>query len=771
MKKSIQIEGLDCAACAAELEEALAKIEGVSSVSVSFVNQKINVEYDREETLGRVIDYANHFEEVKVVDGCAENEKKVLHIENLDCPVCAEALQADLQKIKGVTFVSVDYVTQTITLSVSDENAIARVIKKANAFEEVRVLDGGMYESKKDLRLKEWLLIGISTLFFIGGFLLEKLGVGTIAFVFRYVCYAIAYFTVGYPVLISTAKNIVKGRIFDENFLMTVASVGAIAIGETSESVLVMLLYQLGELLQSIAVGASRRSVTKLMELKSESATLLADGEQKIVKPEELQVGDTLLIKAGDRIPADGILISERATLDTKSLTGEAEPRVYKKGDEILSGCINVGGMYEMKVSRPYEDSAVNKILDMVENAAAGKAAPEKFITKFARVYTPIVCCLALALAIFAPLFHGLIVDKLFYFKDVARWVRSALTFLVISCPCALIISVPLTYFSGIGVCAKKGMLVKGATYLDVLAKTKVMAFDKTGTLTEGNFAVRSVNAVGATKEELLSLIAAVERGSTHPIAKAFSEVKTSYKVENLQEVAGEGLSAEVDGAKVLVGNEKLLQDKRIEPQKKESNYTVIHVAKDGKYLGYVEVGDGLRNEAKVAVAELKKLGIEELVILTGDNLSRANKMANEVGMVEVKAELLPGDKLKEAEKLKRKGILTYVGDGINDAPVMATADCAVSMGKLGSAAAVEASDLVLISDELTALPNAVKIARKTRLIVVQNILFSIVMKVAFMVLGILGILPLWLAVFADVGVMLLAVLNSFRVRLSENKE
>ena len=611
MKKVLQIEGLDCAGCAAELEEELSKLEGVASVSISFVNQKITVECDSEEALARVIDHANHFEEVKVVEEPVPSfgNKTVLHIENLDCPVCAEALQSDLQKLKGVRSVTVDYVSQTITLDAEDENAIARVIKKANTFEEVRVLDGDRYATKSNLHLKEWLMIGVSVLFFIWGILLEYLAQGTVALVFRYILYAIAYLSVGYPVLISTGKNIAKGRVFDENFLMTVASIGAIVIGEMSESVLVMLLYQIGELLQAIAVGSSRRSVTELMELKSESATLLIDGEQKTVKPEEVKVGDILVVRAGEKIPVDGMLLSESATLDTKSLTGEAEPRSFKMGDELLSGCINVGGMYEMKVVRPYEDSAVGKILDMVENASAGKAAPEKFITKFARYYTPVVCCLALALAIFAPLLSGLIVEQKFYFMDWQRWVQSALTFLVISCPCALIISVPLTYFSGIGVCAKNGILVKGATYLDVVAQVKTVAFDKTGTLTEGNFAVCGVHAEqGTTEVELLALIAAVERGSAHPIAKAFEGYETEYSAENVTEVVGQGLIAEVENTKILVGNEKLMRENGVEFVSIDSVYTVVYAAKNGVYLGCVEIGDQLRIDANLRWKRFKSL-------------------------------------------------------------------------------------------------------------------------------------------------------------------
>lgn len=758
--------GLDCAGCAAELEEELAKIEGVREVSVSFVNQKITVEYETDETLTKVIEHANGFEEVKVLDEVSTG-KTILHLENLDCPVCAEELQSDLQKIKGVKSVSVDYLSQTITLEAESEETIAKVVKKANAFEEVHVLDGDRYEVKSNSRCREWCMIGVSALFFLAGLLLEYVGNGMIATVFRYLCFAVAYVVVGYPVLVSTVKNIVKGRVFDENFLMTIASLGAIVIGEVSESVLVMLLYQIGELLQSIAVGSSRNSVTELMKLKCEQATIIVNGEQKVVRPEDVRVGDIILVKAGEKVPVDGVLLGESATLDTKSLTGEAELRSFKKGEEILSGCINAGGMYEMKAVRPYQESAVSKILDMVENASSGKAAPEKFITKFARIYTPVVCIAALVIALCSPLLSGLIVDGRLYFKDWMRWLQSALTFLVISCPCALIISVPLTYFSGIGMCAKKGILVKGATYLDTVAKVKTVAFDKTGTLTEGNFVICGAHAQKGDENELLGLIAAAERCSSHPIAKAFAAVETEYVAENVEEEAGRGLRATINGERVLVGNEKLLREENVEFVAVESVYTVVYLAKNGEYMGYAEIGDRIRAETKSTIDCLKRMGVKRLVMLTGDGEKRARKIANEVGMDEVNAQLLPVDKLEKAENLKKEGALMYVGDGINDAPVMVAADCAVSMGKLGSAAAVDASDLVLISDDLSALPKTVKIAKKTRAIVLQNIIFSIVMKVGFMVLGVLGVLPLWLAVFADVGVMLLAVLNSFRVRFT----
>lgn len=763
MKKVLQIEGLDCAACAAELEEEIKKIDGVRQASLAFVNQKLTIEYDDEATLKRVIACVDEFEEARVVREAEDTI--VLRIENLDCPVCAEALQGELAKIKGVTDVSVDFVTQTITLAKTTGEVLLKVVKKVNAFEEVRVVEGGVSVTKEKKRGKAWLQIVLSALLLLGGVLLQTLGEGKVAHCFEYALYAAAYFVVGYPVLLSTVKNLSKGRIFDENFLMTVASVGAFALGERAEGVVVMLLYQLGELLQSIAVGASRNSVSELMALKSEFACVRKDGEEKRVKPEEICVGDLLVVKAGERVPVDGELLSESATLDGKAMTGESEWTRLKKGEEILSGFINAGGVVEMKATRVYTDSAVGRILDMVENASSGKAKPEKFIAKFARVYTPLVCLAALLLAVCAPLLNGLIRDGAVRFVETKRWIRSALTFLVVSCPCALVISVPLTYFSGIGACAKAGILVKGATYLDVAANAKLVAFDKTGTLTEGNFTVCGVRAEEGTEEELLSLAAALERDSAHPLAKAFEGVHTDRAAENTVEYAGEGLRADVSGERVLVGNDRLLARFGIVAQRYEGAYTPIFVAKGERCLGVVEVGDCIKSDAKAAIDALKKMGFTRTIMLTGDRKERAGKIANELGVSEVNAELLPNEKLEKAEALKREGGLIYVGDGINDAPVMTAADCAVSMGKLGSAAAVEASDLVLISDRLSALPKGIAVARKTKKIVRENVVFSIVMKVAFMALGAIGVLPLWLAVFGDVGVMLLAVLNSFRVR------
>jgi Cd2+/Zn2+-exporting ATPase len=695
--------------------------------------------------------------------------KEVLQLKGLDCAACAIKLEKQIAEIDGINSASIAFVTQKLTIDYQTDEALQNAIATANAFEDVRVEEKEQPVSlaqKGEKWAKDWLPIFLSVGLFAIGLLMSNLLKNIIGQIVGVAFYAAAYLIVGYPILRSTVKNITKGKIFDENFLMTVASIGAAFLGEYSEAVLVMLLYQIGETLQTAAVQNSRRSVTELMQLKSESATVFRGKEQLNVQPEEIKIGDILMVKSGEKVPVDGVLIDRTATLDTKSLTGESQPREVKTGEQLLSGCINSGNAFTMRATHCYQDSAAKKILDLVENASLSKAAPEKFITKFARWYTPTVCVLALALAFIFPAILGISTDGRLYLKDFTRWAQSALTFLVISCPCALVISVPLTYFSGIGACAKEGILTKGATHLDVIAQAKTIAFDKTGTLTEGNFSVIDVREnEGVDKEDLLALVTAVERASAHPIAKAFETCKTQYEAKDVQERAGRGLIAQVGDSEVLVGTVELLRERGVAFKRQRGAYTMLYVAKDKKWLGVVEVGDKLRDNVKDTLTKLKECGVTRLVMLTGDNEERAYKIANKVGVNEVYAELLPNEKWKKAEELKEQGTLVYVGDGINDAPVMAASDCAVSMGKIGSAAAVEASDLVLIRDDLSALPKCIKIAKITRSIVLQNIIFSIVMKVAFMVLGAFGVLPLWLAVFADVGVMLLAVCNSFRVR------
>lgn len=806
-KTTLNIEGLDCAACAAELEEELGKIDGIISVSVSFVMQKIALEYKNEAALKKVVDTANHFEEVRVLsdglqkeDEAETDEKKerngkvVLKLEGLHCAACAAELEAQIAKIKGIRQVSVDFVGQKISLEAESKAAYEKAVKTANRFEKVRVLNGD--EAGKSVpqgkgnafteNKKQVISILVSCVFFALGIVFAKWIPGNAARILSYVCYAIAYLSVGYPVLVSTVKNVAKGRVFDENFLMTIASVGAVILGDYAEGVAVMLLYQIGEWLQAVAVGSSRRSVTDLMALKSESANLIKETEKDGAKteeivsvvPEKLKAGDIVLVRAGEKVPCDGVLIGASASLDTKSLTGEAEYRSVSEGEEILSGCINAGEVFRMRITKEYKDSAVKRILDLMENSTAQKAQSEKFITKFSRYYTPIVCISALAVAFLLPLID--VFKGLSYTTNLARWMSAALNFLVISCPCALIISVPLTYFSGLGACAREGVLVKGSTYLDALAKAETIALDKTGTLTKGDFSVTKVHANQPfTKEDVLAFAAAAEKNSTHPLARAFAAADSAAdkkKTISAEEIAGNGIKATLESAdgktyEVLCGKAAFLENNGIKTEPIESTNTLTYVSVNGEYAGCVEIGDTLRETAKSAIADLKATGVKKAVMLTGDSAGRAESVAAQAGLDDWKAGLLPDEKLAEANELKKQGGLIYVGDGINDAPVMATADCAVSMGKLGAAAAVEASDLVLVSDDLSALAKGRRLAKKTQKIVKENIVFSIFCKVAFLVMSIAGIVPLWLAVFADVGVMMLAVLNALRMARIEKKK
>ncbi len=679
--------------------------------------------------------------------------QKVIKIRNLDCAACAAELSEELNGIAGISDAVADFINQRVSLSYEDEEALEKAIYSITHFEEVELAEGAAV--RKERHLREIVSIAVSAAFFLPALILELLGFNRWLVFSLFLASALA---AGWSVVWNVLHFRGISTFFDENFLMTLAAVGAFAIFEPLEGAAVMLLYQIGELLQNIAVGSSRSAITKLLELKSETAILLEDGQQREVDPETLKAGDLILIRKGDKIPADCILFEGESALDTKSLTGEAYLREVRAGDELLSGCVNAGNAVKAKVLRPASESAVAKILDMVENSSAKKAKPEKFITKFARIYTPVVVLLAVLIAVIPPLFQSF---------NFAKWLVPAIEFLVISCPCALIISVPLTYFSGVGTLARHGILTKGAVYLDELAKVQVAVFDKTGTLTEGRFEIARVNG----GERVLELAAAVEKNSSHPLAQAFTKVKTSQIVENVTEISGMGLSATVDGKETLVGSLRLMRDRNIEVTAIKSLASVVYVAEGGRCVGSVEIEDKIRPEAKSALEELKKCGVGYRAVLTGDTAERAEEVLRELPIDEIHAGLLPEEKPAWAEKLKERGKLLYAGDGINDTPVMAVSDVAVAMGGLGSDAAIEASDFVLAGDSLSALPKAVKGAKKTRAIVKQNIVFSIGVKAALMAASVaatatgLFALPIWAAVFGDVGVMLLAVLNSMRMR------
>lgn len=575
--------------------------------------------------------------------------------------------------------------------------------------------------------------------------------------------YLLIYLYISKDVLHKTWQNIQNKDFMDENFLMTVASLGAFCLTEYSEAVAVMLFYQVGEWFQSYALDRSRKSISALMDIRPEYANLEKDGTVEEVDPEEVKTGDIIVIKPGERIPLDGTVVSGTSSIDTSALTGESVPRTVREGGEVISGCINETGLLKVKVSRPYENSTVARILDLVENATDKKSRSEQFITKFARIYTPVVVYSAVALAIIPSLFTG----------EWTTWIYRALEFLVISCPCALVISVPLAFFGGIGGASKCGILVKGSTYLQDLAEVKTMVFDKTGTLTKGTFEVRKIQAEGMSDEELLELTAKAEAFSTHPIALSIERkaklADPKAGVGDVQEIAGKGLIADVDGKKVAAGNRKLMQSLNI-PESvlpEGSGFgTIVYVAVDGLFAGVIEVADEPKEEAKSVFNLLHKEGISKFIMLTGDSETVAQAVARETGMDEVRAQLLPEQKVECLEEIldhPHQGLVAYVGDGINDAPVLTRADVGIAMGSLGSDAAIEAADIVLMDDQLASLVTAIKISRKTIHIAKENIIFALVVKIGMLILGALGIVNMWGAVFADVGVSVLCILNSIR--------
>ena len=776
MTKTIKISGLDCAACAAELEELIGRVEGVRSATVDFMAQKVIVDCE-EQILRKVIEVCNGFEDVRAEEPAVCNAAaspsareiaggRRIKIKNLCCANCGRELEEELNAIEGVR-ATVDFMNMTVVLAAESPECYERAVHVITHFEDVQI-DDGRERSAGVVRshMREIIQIIISAVFFIPAVVIDYACAGDVWQYIDYALYALSFIPVALPVIGNTVKNLAAGRIFDENFLMTVAAIGAIVLGVFTgdglmEGVAVMLLYQIGELFQSIAVGSSRRSITSLMDLKSETATLVKEGATIVVAPEDLRVGDTILIKAGEKVPVDCVLIEGETSLDMKSLNGEALPREVVAGGEMLSGSINISKVVRARVKREYSNSAVAKILELVENSTARKAQSEKFITRFAKYYTPAVVIAAVLVATLVPtVICG--VQAAFVWETYRQWIYRSLSFLVISCPCALVISVPLSYFGGIGRAAKSGILVKGSTCLDELAAASVAAFDKTGTLTLGTFAVRS-----SSSDEALNLAAAAEKFSSHPIAAAFASVATPYVAGEAEEVAGRGVKCTVEGRKILCGNAAMLREEGVDFPVKDSISTTVYVASDGIYVGVIEVDDMVKPDAAAAVAALRAGGISKTVMLTGDGLKRARAVAEEAGLDECFAGLLPDEKLKKAEELRREGKLLYVGDGINDAPVMTAADCAVSMGKVGSDAAIEASDIVLVSDDLTLLPRARRIAVGTRAIVLQNIVGSLVIKFAIMALSVaLPSFPLIVAIFGDVGVMLLAILNAMRTAL-----
>ncbi|MBQ8200464.1 MAG: cadmium-translocating P-type ATPase [Clostridia bacterium] len=737
--------------------------------------------------------------------------KKTWRID-IDCPNCAAKLEAALAKLPGVEAMTVNYVHKRITLQAADAafaDVTQAVLAKATEIEPDAVIyvdeagaqkahahdhdhgdhcgcghdhdhdhghahgdhcghghhehsvqddhdhahghsHGGGENKGRTLLLR----VGLTIALLIIGFLPVVSRVP----VLPVVCFAAAYLSVGYDVLYKAFRNILRGEIFDENFLMAVASLGAMLMGEYAEGVAVLALYQVGEYFQDKAVDKSRASITALMDIRPDYANLVRGDEVERVSPESVCVGDTILVKPGEKLPLDGVVVEGVSSLNTTALTGESLPRDVQEGDSVLSGCVNLSGVLTIRVTAAYGESTVAKILALVENSGDAKARTERFITRFSRVYTPLVCLAAVLLAVVPSLFDG----------QWSMWVYRALTFLVISCPCALVISVPLTFFSGIGGASKHGVLVKGANHLETLSLLDTVVLDKTGTLTKGVFTVTKVSPAGMTREALLETAAHAEVYSDHPISKslkeAWGQAVDNARVDDVEEIAGHGVIAKVDGRLVLAGNERLMTARGIEAVKVTETGTVVHVAVEGRYAGYIVISDVLKEGSAGAMAALKDAGVERLVMLTGDREAVAADISAKVGLTEYHAGLLPEDKVSELEKLLgEKHHVAFTGDGINDAPVLRRADLGIAMGGMGADAAIEAADVVLMDDDPGKLALAIRIAKRTMKIARQNIVFALGVKVIVMLLGAFGVANMWLAVFADVGVAMLAILNAMR--------
>ena len=693
-----------------------------------------------------------------------ENKEELqLTLEGLNCANCARKIEEKVGKMEGVKESNLNFTTTTLNVKlerkVKEEHAINEIKKIVEALEpHVKVekkVSGKTNVQRAKFEVKPTLIIG-TILYLISV-------IGDFKGALALILFVASYLLIGGKVVLTAIKNIARGQLFDENFLMTVATIGAFSISEYPEAVAVMLFYEIGETIQGYAVNKSRSSISSLMDIRADYANIIIDGKEKKVSPETVKVEDIILVKPGEKIPLDGIVVEGESFVDTSALTGESVPRKIAVNDEILSGGINTNGVLKVKVTKKFGESTVSRILEMVENAANKKANTEKFITKFAKVYTPIVVALAILIAVVPSIF---IKDVLF-----STWLYRALVFLVVSCPCALVVSVPLGFFAGIGGASKKGVLVKGSNYLELLKDLETVVFDKTGTLTEGVFTVTEINTNNIQKEKLIEVAAMAESFSNHPIAisiiKEYGKEIDKEVIEEYEEIAGHGIKAVINNEEILIGNAKLMNQFNISYNEVDSIGTVVYCAINGEFKGSIVISDKIKENAAEALINLKAAGVKKTVMLTGDNKKTAEKVGEKVNIDEVHSELLPLGKVKEVEKLlkasNKNGRLAFVGDGVNDAPVLARADIGIAMGGIGSDAAIEAADVVLMKDDINALVDAINVSKKTNKILWQNIIFALGVKVIVMVLGTFGIANMWTAVFADVGVTIIAIINSTR--------
>ncbi|SDX14153.1 heavy metal translocating P-type ATPase [Tepidimicrobium xylanilyticum] len=690
----------------------------------------------------------------------------ILGLEGLNCAGCASKIEKLTNEIDGVDNATLDFVTKKLRVEVVEEdrttgiieeikNIVKRLEPGVNVVEEITSVQYNHHHEHGDLDKRDIMKILISGILFAIPWLSKLDGIP------RFTIYLAAYVIIGSEIIIKAIKNLFAKQPFDENFLMTVATLGAFAIGEYPEGVAVMLFYQIGEFFQGLAVNHSRKSISSLIDIRPDYANLEKDGEIIIVSPKEVHVGDRIIVKPGEKVPLDGIVIEGKSTVDTSNITGEPVPKEINIGDRVLSGFINNEGLIKVEVEKQFKDSTVSKILDLVENAASRKAPTENFITKFARYYTPVVVFIALAIGIIPSVLLG---------YNISDWAYRAFVFLVISCPCALVISIPLGFFGGIGAASKVGILVKGGNYLEGLNEVDTIVFDKTGTITKGIFKVTTIDSYnGVTEEEVLELAALGESFSNHPIGKsiveAYEKEIDKTRIDNYREIPGKGIEAEIDGNMVFVGNKKLFEDQNIKITEKASIGTTVYVGKNGVHIGTIEVSDELKEGVIEDIRSIKSEGVKRTIMLSGDKEETAKKVSKIVDIDEVYGNLLPQDKVKILEEIikETRGKVAFVGDGVNDAPVLARADIGIAMGALGSDAAIEASNIVIMTDEIGKIAKGIRIAKNTKKIVVQNIVFALGVKLIVLVLGAFGIATMWEAVFADVGVSIIAILNSVR--------
>ena len=784
VKKEFILEGLGCANCAAKIEQKVNELEGINSANVNFLTKTLTLEIKEitgiEELIKVVTNIVTSIEpHVKVKEKVIEKSlRKEILLEGLCCGNCAAKIERESNTIDGVKSALVDFISTKLIIEIEDsskQNAIIdnikSLVKRIEPDVKVVVIDdknnslkNKEEEAEEENNKSEIIRFAIGALIF---------GVATamkFPSVIELVLYLISYVLIGGEVVLGALRNIRRGQVFDENFLMSIATIGAFAIGEYPEGVAVMLFYQIGEMFQDMAVNRSRKSISALMDIRPDFANLKINDEIKNVDPEEVKIGDVIIVKPGEKVPLDGKVIEGNSMVDTAALTGESVPRKVGVGDSILSGVINKNGLLTIEVEKEFGDSTVAKILDLVQNASSKKAPTENFITKFARYYTPAVVFAALALASIPPL----VIDG----ATFSEWVYRALAFLVVSCPCALVVSIPLGFFGGIGGASKNGILVKGGNYLEALNDVEMVVFDKTGTLTKGIFKVTEIKPENnISEDELVACAAYAENYSNHPIAtsilRAYGSEIIRDKIKDYEEISGHGVKVILDGKEVLAGNYKLMNKENIAYKQVETIGTVVHVAIDKKYAGYIVISDEVKEDSVKAIKALKDIGVKKTVMLTGDNKTVGTKIAKELGLDEVHAELLPDQKVERLEVLFKekspKGKIVFVGDGINDAPVLARADIGIAMGGVGSDAAIEAADVVIMTDEPSKIASAIKIAKKTRSIVMQNIVFALGVKVIILVLVAFGLGTMWEAVFGDVGVALLAVLNAMRAMKVEN--